>query len=296
MISTKLVPLFVIALSTALYDPSLVSNWRLLVPDLPSPKNAVSSLPFPLGIVTQPFLWVDGRWEPPCRDEIDDFEEDELPSKSADIHQISIGQVLRPVGKNGKPHRRPHNHGLDREEDKWNDVEPFDPESPECSDSEPEMGDHDFDLDLEYSDYHGETERVLGGPVNVVPEHRLSKREKRVYETRDFANPVKFTSCTEEDTLVMLLDQGVLRDPQNRIGLIVGNHQFQFDGPTPQYGTRFAAGWLVTEDSLLSLGDQTTFFQCLAGKFHKTYDTQIHDQCVPVYLEVVRLEGKCWVE
>lgn len=287
MITTKIAPLFVAALSLALYNPSLGSNWRLLVPDLPSPKNAWSSLPFPVGIVTQPFLWVDGRWEPPCTVENDDLEADDSPSKWADVHQISIGQVLRP---NGEPPHRPHyTHGLDRE------YEP-EPESPDCSDLDSEVEGPEFDLDLEYSELNGETGLVVGGPVNVVLEHRLLKREKRVYETRDVPYPVKFTSCTDEDTLVMHLGQGILRDTENRIGLIVGNHQFQFDGPTPQYGTRFAAGWLVTEDSLLSLGDQTTFFQCLAGKFHKTYDTQIHDQCIPVNLEVVRLDGECWVD
>ncbi|PVH16299.1 uncharacterized protein CXQ87_004171 [Candidozyma duobushaemuli] len=280
MIFLKTAPFFFVALSSALYDPSSGADWRQLKPTSPKPQGALSSIPFPVGIVTKAFVWVDGRWKPPCDDEeIEILEDDDLPTKWADIHQIDVGQVLRPDLVDGPPQRKPILH----EEPEYDESDcPDELEEPPLPDPELPCDEADFE-DLDPND-------IVGGPVSVVPEHRLHKRDKR---SETFNSPIKFSSCTEEDTLVMYLDNGVLRDPENRIGSIVGNHQFQFDGPTPQYGALYAAGWSVTPNSLLSLGDQTTFFQCSAGDFHKTYDTAISDQCVPVQLEVVKLESEC---
>lgn len=284
MIFLKTAPLLLVALSSALYDPSSDADWRQLKPSSPKPQGALSSIPFRVGIVTKPFEWVDGSWEPPCDDEEngDISVDDEIPTKWADIHQIDVGQVLRP-DLDGPPQRKPILHEEpDEESDCLDDIDDFEPPLPEQPSPELPCDEADF-VNLDPND-------IVGGPVSVVPEHGLHKRAAR-FET--FNGPIKFSSCTDENTLVMFLDQGVLRDPENRIGLIVGNHQFQFDGPTPQYGALYAAGWLVTQDSLLSLGDQTTFFQCLAGDFHKTYDAPILDQCVPVQLEVVKLDFEC---
>lgn len=283
MIFLKTAPFFFVALSLALYDPSSGADWRQLKPTSPKPQGALSSLPFPVGIVTKLFLLVDGSWKAPCDDEESDIlEDDDLPSKWADIHQIDVGQVLRPELADGSPQRKPilHEEPAADESDCPDEAEGFE-ESPFFDPGLPH--DEADSEDLDPND-------IVGGPVSIVPEHRLHKRVQG-FET--FNSPIKFSSCTEEDTLVMYLDNGVLRDTENRIGLIVGNHQFQFDGPTPQYGALYAAGWLVTQDSLLCLGDQTTFYQCLAGDFHKTYDTAILDQCVPVQLEVVKLESEC---
>ncbi|EGW35217.1 uncharacterized protein SPAPADRAFT_146230 [Spathaspora passalidarum NRRL Y-27907] len=87
----------------------------------------------------------------------------------------------------------------------------------------------------------------------------------------------------------MTLKDGILRDSDNRIGSIVSGHQFQFDGPTPQHGAVYAAGWSITKDGQLALGDSTKFFQCASGNFYNLYDEPIGYQCHPVTLDVVEL-------
>ena len=51
-------------------------------------------------------------------------------------------------------------------------------------------------------------------------------------------------TCLKSDSLSVTLKDGVLRDSKDRIGAIVAGHQFQFDGPPPQAGTIYAAGWV----------------------------------------------------
>ena len=99
----------------------------------------------------------------------------------------------------------------------------------------------------------------------------------------------KQTACKNEGTLQLALKDGVLTDSKNRIGSIVSNRQFQFDGPTPQAGAIYAAGWSITSDGYLALGDQDVFYQCLSGNFYNLYDEHIAEQCSPIHLEVVEL-------
>lgn len=87
----------------------------------------------------------------------------------------------------------------------------------------------------------------------------------------------------------MSLHDSILRDSDDRIGCIVSGHQFQFDGPTPQHGAVFAAGWSVTKDGQLALGNSTKFYQCASGHFYNLYDQSIGFQCHPVTLDVVEL-------
>ena len=87
----------------------------------------------------------------------------------------------------------------------------------------------------------------------------------------------------------MTLTDGILRDSDDRIGCIVSGHQFQFDGPTPQHGAIYAAGWSVTKQGQLALGDSTKFYQCASGDFYNLYDEPIAFQCHPVTLDVVEL-------
>lgn len=307
MIFKKLIPAFLFASSLAIYDPSTGADWSLLKPASPRPKGAVSSLPFPVGIVTQPFLYVNGKWEAPSRlDHETDHQESKkhrqsFPTKCADIQQMEIGQVLRPddldldCEGDWVDSDDPLREDFGDDSDESCEEESEDWHAPEVPWEGPEEEDCEEWEVPEYEEVIDDGS-VVGGPVNIVPEYKFirAKREKRVFESRDYLqHPIKYSSCTEEDTLVMYLDKGILRDPEERIGCIVGNHQFQFDGPTPQYGAIYAAGWLVTRDSLLSLGSKTTFYQCLAGEFHKTYDVAIHDQCVPVQFEVVKLDKAC---
>ena len=56
----------------------------------------------------------------------------------------------------------------------------------------------------------------------------------------------------------MTLHDSVLKDTHERWGAIVANHQFQFDGPIPQAGTIYSAGWSI-KDGYLYLGDSNIF-------------------------------------
>ncbi|KAH3667456.1 hypothetical protein OGAPHI_003105 [Ogataea philodendri] len=97
------------------------------------------------------------------------------------------------------------------------------------------------------------------------------------------------TSCKSSDALALVLNDGILTDAKGRIGSIVANRQFQFDGPPPQAGAIYAAGWSVSPEGTLAIGNTTVFYQCLSGTFYNLYDESIGDQCEPVYLDIVNL-------
>ncbi|CEP24389.1 unnamed protein product [Cyberlindnera jadinii] len=96
-------------------------------------------------------------------------------------------------------------------------------------------------------------------------------------------------SCKTDGTLQMSLEDSILYDSNGRVGSIVANRQFQFDGPPPQAGAIYAAGWSITDDGYLALGDSDIFYQCLSGTFYNLYDESIGGQCTQIRLEVVRL-------
>ncbi|KAK5279770.1 hypothetical protein LTR20_006975 [Exophiala xenobiotica] len=105
--------------------------------------------------------------------------------------------------------------------------------------------------------------------------------------------PLSLVSCLTNSTLRLTLNDGVLLDGKNRTGYIASNWQFQFDGP-PQSGAIYTAGWSVCPvdtdgGQALALGGNTTFYQCLSGKFYNLYTENWAAQCSPVQLRVVRL-------
>ncbi|AJR60030.1 APG_G0028650.mRNA.1.CDS.1 [Saccharomyces cerevisiae] len=100
---------------------------------------------------------------------------------------------------------------------------------------------------------------------------------------------LKDSSCKNSGTLELILKDGVLTDAKGRIGSIVANRQFQFDGPPPQAGAIYAAGWSITEDGYLALGDSDVFYQCLSGNFYNLYDQNVAEQCSAIHLEAVSL-------
>ncbi|CAI4570550.1 BGN_3a_G0031690.mRNA.1.CDS.1 [Saccharomyces cerevisiae] len=108
-------------------------------------------------------------------------------------------------------------------------------------------------------------------------------------EVKDANDPVDVVSCNNNSTLSMSLSKGILTDRKGRIGSIVANRQFQFDGPPPQAGAVYAAGWSITPEGNLALGDQDTFYQCLSGDFYNLYDKHIGSQCHEVYLQAIDL-------
>ncbi|KAH3664035.1 hypothetical protein OGAPHI_004749 [Ogataea philodendri] len=105
----------------------------------------------------------------------------------------------------------------------------------------------------------------------------------------DASNPVNSVSCYNENALAMTLNSTILRDVKGRVGSIVANRQFQFDGPPPQAGAIYAAGWSITDEGRLAIGNNTVFHQCLSGSFYNLYDENIGDQCEEVYLDVIDL-------
>ncbi|KAK5958908.1 uncharacterized protein PWA37_003885 [Arxiozyma heterogenica] len=102
-------------------------------------------------------------------------------------------------------------------------------------------------------------------------------------------DPVTAVSCKVDGTLSMTLKDGILTDSRGRIGSIVANRQFQFDGPPPQAGAIYAAGWSITPEGNLALGNNDVFYQCLSGDFYNLYDESIGAQCHPVYLQAIDL-------
>ncbi|RCK56316.1 putative cell wall mannoprotein PIR32 [Candida viswanathii] len=160
--------------------------------------------------------------------------------------------------------------------------------------------DRGYDKDFGYDD--DKKHRGKGGhenkhghkDYNDEHKHRYKddwKHDEPPYDRDDdgFVSPVYSVACYTNATLRMTLNKGILRDSDNRIGCIVSGHQFQFDGPTPQHGAIFAAGWSVTKEGQLALGDSTKFYQCASGNFYNLYDEPIAFQCHPVTLDVVEL-------
>lgn len=98
----------------------------------------------------------------------------------------------------------------------------------------------------------------------------------------------KQATCKTANDLAISLQNGILKDSHDRIGAIVSNRQFQFDGPTPQAGTIYAAGWSIV-DGHLTIGGDYIFWECLSGTFYNLYDQSIGAQCVPVVLNIVDL-------
>ena len=101
--------------------------------------------------------------------------------------------------------------------------------------------------------------------------------------------PVTLTSCKSDGTLELVIKGGVLTDAKGRIGSIVSNRQFQFDGRPPQAGAIYAKGWSISPEGNLALGSSDVFYQCLSGNFYNLYDQDIGHQCSPVHLAAIDL-------
>ena len=96
-------------------------------------------------------------------------------------------------------------------------------------------------------------------------------------------------ACSTENSLIMSLKKSMLTDSHGRVGAIVANRQFQFDGPPPQAGSIYAAGWSITKDGNLALGDSDKFYQCASGDFYNLYDQNVAHQCAEVKLSIIDL-------
>ncbi|GME81346.1 unnamed protein product [Ambrosiozyma monospora] len=98
------------------------------------------------------------------------------------------------------------------------------------------------------------------------------------------------THCSSDGALEVTLSDGVLTDANGRIGSIVSNNQFQFDGPPPQSDYIYAAGWAVDDDGILYLGEYDDFYKCLSGDFYNLYYQSIDNEaCTEVQIKLVSL-------
>ncbi|EGW33557.1 uncharacterized protein SPAPADRAFT_60896 [Spathaspora passalidarum NRRL Y-27907] len=96
--------------------------------------------------------------------------------------------------------------------------------------------------------------------------------------------------CVSGNSLIVKLSNGILTDSHGRIGSIVANHQFQFDGPPPQPDSLFAAGWNIypsAQGPLLALGGQYIFWRCaIQGTTFNLYDASIDNKCEKVVIHL----------
>lgn len=98
------------------------------------------------------------------------------------------------------------------------------------------------------------------------------------------AGTTSIAFCETNSSLVLSLNNGVLKDNKGRTGYIASNYQFQFDEP-PQAGAIYTAGFSVCGNGTLSLGSSSIFYQCLSGSFYNLYDRSWAPQCSPVYIQ-----------
>jgi hypothetical protein len=134
----------------------------------------------------------------------------------------------------------------------------------------------------------GQVQHVTSTLTTVAAASQAGDGQVQNTATPDNDNAV-LEACSTKNSLSMTIKGGELRDSKGRIGAIVANRQFQFDGPPPQAGSIYAGGWSVTKDGYLALGDSTEFYQCQSGDFYNLYDKNVAAQCGPVKLAVVDL-------
>ncbi|CCH58415.1 hypothetical protein TBLA_0A06230 [Henningerozyma blattae CBS 6284] len=128
------------------------------------------------------------------------------------------------------------------------------------------------------------TSKTESKPTTTVTDQKTSNKD-----TKTSDNTLNAVSCKNSGTLVVSLTDGLLIDSKGRIGSVVSNRQIQFDGPPPQSGSIYAAGWALTPDGNLALGSQDIFYQCLSGNFYNMYDQPIAEQCEEVHLQAIEL-------
>ena len=91
-------------------------------------------------------------------------------------------------------------------------------------------------------------------------------------------------------TLKITLQNGILKDDQDRTGNIVANNQFQFDKPI-QDNAKITEGWAACPNGTLVLGSDAVFKQCLSGNFYNLYDENGAGQCNEIYIQIINGGG-----
>ncbi|QPH10902.1 hypothetical protein C2857_002417 [Epichloe festucae Fl1] len=119
---------------------------------------------------------------------------------------------------------------------------------------------------------------------------RDGKFQVSIYSLGNSKRDLQKRACGGEGTLIMTLQDGVLKDAKDRIGYIASNYQFQFDGP-PQAGAIYTAGFSTCNNGSLALGGSTVFYRCLSGDFYNLYDRHWAPQCEPIEIVATSCDG-----
>lgn len=249
-----------LVLYVAAYSPDTNDDWRLLIPEASSPSGSYSSLPFKFGIIPSPVLFSDYASSQNVVGA--GISEDQIAAEGMN----SVAEIARSEGILSE------SEGLEFAEKGSS----FGPESVVDSGSSIDSAALDGELQATKMSSYG---------MHSPHSRTIEKRSGEATSPR----PSVPVACISDTVLQLSLDSGILTLVGGRIGSIVSNHQFQFDGPVPQNGAIYAAGWLVTADGLLCLGDKTIFFRCRSGDFYKLFDESIGMQCSPVHLDVIEL-------
>ncbi|KAG8165040.1 hypothetical protein KVR01_005315 [Diaporthe batatas] len=109
-------------------------------------------------------------------------------------------------------------------------------------------------------------------------------------QKRDTNALTKRGACPTDGILVVTLENGVLKDAQDRTGYIAANFQFQFDKPA-QTGALFTAGFSACGNGSLALGGSAVFYECASGDFFNLYDRSWAAQCSPVEILIMECGG-----
>jgi len=106
---------------------------------------------------------------------------------------------------------------------------------------------------------------------------------------REISSRQASSTCGQSGFLTAKLSNGELTDAQGRIGSIVANYQFQFDGPPAQAGALYTAGFSVCSNGSLALGGSTVFYSCQSGEdpFSNLYDRSWQPACKPIYIDII---------
>ncbi|GMG32031.1 unnamed protein product [Ambrosiozyma monospora] len=80
---------------------------------------------------------------------------------------------------------------------------------------------------------------------------------------------------------------------KNRVGSFSSSTQFQFDGNPPQYGDIYSAGWNVSPENYLALGDTDVFWGCAQDDTFKVYSSQYYDFCIQVKMKLYEVSPSC---
>ncbi|OAQ74202.1 covalently-linked cell wall protein [Pochonia chlamydosporia 170] len=119
---------------------------------------------------------------------------------------------------------------------------------------------------------------------------RDGKFQVSIYSLGNAKRDLEKRACEGEGTLVMTLNNGVLKDSHDRTGYIASNYQFQFDAP-PQHNAIKSSGFSVCQNGSLALDGSTVFYRCLSGNFYNLYDRHWAAQCSPIEIVATSCTG-----